>query len=374
MATITKTEYGTFIYRWRNPQNQSRSKTHKTYAEADAFRRQTESDLHTGRYVDPAGGKTRLDDWINEWHQGRLNLRPATQARDSNIIDNLIIPRVGTLQLRQATPAAIRKWVHTIHQTHAASTVHKAHQLLKAALHAAVGDGLIPVNPATDTPLPRLEKSAHRYLTIDEVHHLADTIDGRYRALVYTAALTGIRPGESAALTIDNLDLLRKTLHVERTAIEIAGTLTYGPAKTQTANRTITLPNILIDILAEHLATYPTDTGFVFTSSQGNPIRWTNLRRRHWKQAVMDSVGEPCKPHDLRHSHAAISIAQGVHPKVLSARMGHSKIAITMDTYGGLFSGYDQDAATALDRAFSGPLVSDSRQKRPGDVIQLPSQ
>ena len=88
----------------------------------------------------------------------------------------------------------------------------------------------------------------------------------------------------------------------------------------------------------------------------------------------MASVGEPCKPHDLRHSHAAISIAQGVHPKVLSARMGHSKIAITMDTYGGLFSGYDQDAATALDEAFSTPRVSDSRQKRSGDVIQLPNQ
>ena len=245
---------------------------------------------------------------------------------------------------------------------------------MKAALQAAVGDGLIPVNPATDTPLPRQEKSDHRYLTIDEVHHLADTIDGRYRALVYTGALTGIRPGESAALTIANLDLLRKTLHVERTAIEIAGTLTYGPVKTQAASRTITLPNILVDILAEHLGTYPTDTGFVFTSAQGNPIRWTNLRRRQWKQAVVASVGEPCKPHDLRHSHAAISIAQDVHPKVLSARMGHSKIAITMDTYGGLFSGYDQDAATALDEAFSGPRVSDLRQKSPGDVIQIPGQ
>ena len=374
MATIERTPHGTYRARWRNPQGQTRSRSFKTRRDATNYLRAIQSDLHTGHYTDPQAGKTRLTDWITQWHNGRIGLRPTTTARDDSYIRNLILPHLGTLQLRQLTPAVIRNWIQTIHQTHAAATVHKAHQLLKASLQAAVRDGLIATNPADDTPLPRLEKTEHRYLTIDEVHSLAAAIDPRYKALVYTGALAGLRPGELAALHIDDLDLLRRTLHVERTATEVSGHLAYGPPKTAAGRRTITIPDVLINFIAAHLANYPSDTPFVFTSATGKPIRWTGLRRRAWKRGVVESVGTPCTPKDLRHTHAALSIAEDVHPKVLQARMGHSSIAITMDTYGGLFSGFDEGIATALDEAFSQPRVSEMRQIRDSKVIDLPGQ
>ncbi len=332
------------------------------------------SDLHTGHYVDPQGGKTRFGDWIDDWHQSRIGLRPTTKARDDSYVANLIQPHLGTKQLRQLTPTTIRTWTATIAATHAPATVHKAHQIVKAALRQAVTDGLIPTNPCATTPLPRLEKTEHRYLTIDEVHDLANTIDPRYRALIYTGALAGLRPGELAALHIDDVDFLRKTLRVERTATEIAGHLAYGPPKTKAGRRTIAIPNVLADVLAHHIATYPSETPYLFTTATGKPIRWTNLRRRHWRQAVTDSVGAPCVPHDLRHTSAALAIAQDVHPKVLQARMGHSSIAVTMDVYGGLFSGYDEGVATALDNAFSESFVSEPCQNPAGELIALPTK
>ena len=76
-------------------------------------------------------------------------------------------------------------------------------------------------------------------------------------------------------------------------------------------------------------------------------------------------------PHDLRHSHAALAIKEGVHAKVLQARMGHSSITVTMDVYGGLFSGFDEGVADAFDDAFSATFVSDSCQKPTSDVIEL---
>ena len=164
------------------------------------------------------------------------------------------------------------------------------------------------------------------------------------------------------------------TLRVERTATEIAGHLDYGPPKTKAGRRTIAIPDVLADVLAHHLATYPSETPFVFTTASGTPIRWTNLRRRQWKQAVMDSVGAPCVPHDLRHSHAALAIDEGVHAKVLQARMGHSSISVTMDVYGGLFSGFDEGVATAFDDAFSESFVSEPCQKLAGDVVALPTK
>jgi integrase len=68
---------------------------------------------------------------------------------------------------------------------------------------------------------------------------------------------------------------------------------------------------------------------------------------------VRASVGEPVRFHDLRHTHAAILIAQGEHPKVIQHRLGHSSIKVTLDTYGHLFEGLDEAAAERLNIVFS---------------------
>ena len=94
MSSITKTEYGTYRFRYRDPQGRDRSQTYKTLAEAQGHKKQVVSDLYRGTYVDPRGGKVRLSDWVDEWHTARLNLRPATQARDTNIINTLITPHL----------------------------------------------------------------------------------------------------------------------------------------------------------------------------------------------------------------------------------------------------------------------------------------
>ena len=373
MSSITKTEYGTWRLRYRDPQGHDRNRTFKTKADARGHQKQVDSDLYRGTYVDPRGGKVRLSDWIDEWHTARLNLSPTTQARDRIYIANYINTPLGNRQLKHLTPQVIRRWVATLSEDYAPSTVHKAFQLLQAALDAAVRDGLLPANPAHKTPLPRIEKSDHRYLTIDETHDLADAISHRYQALVYTGALAGLRPGEISGLRIDNLDLLRSTLTVTQTATEIAGRLSYGPPKTAAGRRTITIPVFLRDRLGEHLGRYRSDAPFVFTSSQGKPMRWTNLCRRDWKAAVQSSVLDPCPPHTLRHTHAALSIAESIHPRVLMERMGHSSIKVTMDTYGGLFSGYDSDVADALDNVFSTGRVSETRQVSGSTVIDLPA-
>lgn len=91
----------------------------------------------------------------------------------------------------------------------------------------------------------------------------------------------------------------------------------------------------------------------MLNGSQGGPLRRSNFRRRVWLPAVAASVGEPCRFHDLRHSNAAILIAQGSHPKVIQERLGHSRIGVTLDTYGHLFEGLDEAAADTLDENYA---------------------
>jgi integrase len=110
---------------------------------------------------------------------------------------------------------------------------------------------------------------------------------------------------------------------------------------------------------------------FLFSSSKGRPIRWRNLRRRRFKVAVESSVGSRCVPHDLRDTHAALCIAQNIHPKVLQARLGHTPISMTMDRYGGLFPGHDEGIADAFDGLFQMSRVSDSCRVPADDLVAL---
>ncbi len=106
----------------------------------------------------------------------------------------------------------------------------------------------------------------------------------------------------------------------------------------------------------------------------GGPIRRTNFRRRIWKPAVEASVGEPCTFHDLRHSHAAILIAQGEYPKVIQERLGHASIKTTLDTYGHLFDGLDEAAAERLDAAWRATRADAPLTQSESKVVELPTR
>ena len=186
------------------------------------------------------------------------------------------------------------------------------------------------------------------------------------------AAYTGLRFGELGALRVDRLDMLKRSLRVVENLSEVQGHLAVGPVKSKASRRTVTMPAFLVERLASHIATYPDDSGFVFSAPAGGPIRRTNFRRRHWLPAVRSTVGESVRFHDLRHSHAALLIAEGIHPKVIQERLGHASIKTTLDTYGHLFEGLDAEAADALDDAFQRSHVDRLWTGERSRVVGLP--
>lgn len=197
-----------------------------------------------------------------------------------------------------------------------------------------------------------------RFLDLDEIKDLADTINPQYKALVLTAAFTGLRFGELAALRLGRINMLRRTIRVEETLNEVKGHLHFGPPKTKSARRTITMSKALTEQLATHMTeSRMTRDGLVFTAPMGGPMRRSLFRRRMWLPGVQASVGEPLRFHDLRHTHVALLVAAGQHIKVIQERLGHASIKTTLDTYGHLFDGLDQVAAEALDKAIEDHAV-----------------
>ena len=87
------------------------------------------------------------------------------------------------------------------------------------------------------------------------------------------------------------------------------------------------------------------------TSEESILLRRSNFRRRAWIPAVEEAGLAPLRYHDLRHSHAALLIVQGEHPKLIADRLGHASPTVTMAIYAHLFPGLDEEAADRLDKA-----------------------
>lgn len=99
-----------------------------------------------------------------------------------------------------------------------------------------------------------------------------------------------------------------------------------------------------------------TEDDFVFAHVNGSPLDPDVVTHAFAK--VVRRAGLPhMRLHDLRHSHATLMLKQGVHPKVVSERLGHAKIAITLDTYSHVLPGLQEEAAECFDRILGARVV-----------------
>jgi integrase len=133
----------------------------------------------------------------------------------------------------------------------------------------------------------------------------------------------------------------------------------FGPPKTEKSRRTIDFPEFAATMLTEErrraIATRALagdrwqENGLVFPSEIGTPLEERNVLRRF--QTICEANELPkLRVYDLRHTHASLLIHEGVHPKKISERLGHSSIKLTMDTYGHLFEGSDRDSADKMEK------------------------
>ncbi len=339
---------------YRDPSGRQRSKTFDRLGDARRYAAGTDTDLARGDWLDPKLAATTFAQWAEVWSAGRVHLRESTRVRDESVMRHLVLPYFGDRRLGQVLSADVQAFVAALRSDgKSPATIRKAYQLTAAVFSSAADSDLIGRTPCRGVKLPPQTQSEMRFLSQAEVADLIGAIDVRFENLVLAAAYTGLRFGELAGLRVERLNLLARTVTVAETCSEVAGRIVFGEPKTPASRRTITLPRFLVGSLAEHLAGRPAhQSDLVFQAPDGGPLRRTTFRERFWLPAVRASVGEPCRFHDLRHTHVALLIAQGEHPKVIQQRLGHASIRTTLDTYGHLFEGLDEAAAERLDAGF----------------------
>ncbi|MGH8936074.1 MAG: tyrosine-type recombinase/integrase [Acidimicrobiia bacterium] len=362
--------------RYRAPDGRERTKAFRRRVDAERWLLEREREKARGEWVDPALGRTTFGEWVTDVEATRLNRRSSSRARDRSLLRSIILPTFGARTLAEVHPIEVRQWVADLEQRdYAPSTIAKAYQIVSRAFRVAVTDGIIARSPCREVKLPKIETFEKRFLSPAEVEELAKAIDARYRVLVLTGSYTGLRFGELAALRKDDLDPLRRTLRVdEQLSRQGTAKMVSSPLKTRKAQRNIGIPAFLAGELVTHLASYPSSSDLIFSMARGGPLDYNRFRTRYWNPAVKLSVGQPCTPHDLRHTHVAILIAQGESPKYVADRLGHESTRTVFDVYGHLYEGVDEAASKRLEDVRRHSLADQARTNRGPKVIDFLAQ
>jgi integrase len=352
-TTIDRRENGRYRARYQGPDQRWRSRTFDRRIDAQRWLTGELAKLDRGEWVDPRAGRASFASVAERWMAGRVALREGTRARDRSYLNSLILPTFGTRPVGSIQPSDLEVWVaDLIAAGRAPATIQKAWQIVSGVLRLAVRDRLIPLSPARDVKLPRVQREEPDVLTAEEVIRLAEAIDRHYRALVLVGAFGGLRIGELAGLQLGDFDPLRNLIRVRRTASDVRGRVIVGPPKTAKSIRVVTLPKSITEELVEHVAALglKEPAAWLFPAPEGGPIRRTAWVRRFWKPGLA-AAGLPTDlgTHVLRHSQVALLIAQGEHPKVIADRLGHTSVRTVLDVYGHLYEGADEAAAARLD-------------------------
>ena len=285
-------------------------------------------------------------------------LRPTTIESYRRITVNHLVPRLGRIKLAALDAATVEAMLGDLAATTALSGKTRSNVLgvLSKALADAMRWRLIGANPAAAARPPRTTRPAPRVWDTAQLGVFLAHVEGdRAEPLWRFIVATGCRRGEAAGLRWADLDLPggRVTITSQRT---MAGSrVIEGPPKTASGGRTIALDPDTAAVLqtwrrgqrAEMMRLgIRTANAYVFTTEAGAPLapQWITRRFR----GLCDTAGLPrIGVHGLRHSAATWLLTSGMHPKLVSQRLGHASPATTLAIYCHVMPGDDQAAADA---------------------------
>jgi integrase len=282
-----------------------------------------------------------------------VGVQDNTLADYRRIADAHLAP-LAPLLLADLDRTVLARWVSTMRDNGLSpKTIRNVHGLLSAVMATAMRDRRIEHNPCVGMRLPRSDPSELRFLTPDEYGKVREHLTEPYLTLADFLAGTGCRFGEATALAVR--DITGGTARISKAwKRQPDGEWTVGVPKTRRSRRTVWLPPELVAILEPRLSR-PRDA-LLFTSRRGERISQQTFGA-NWRRAVKASGIAPPAPrvHDLRHSHVAWLIAQGIDLATIQDRLGHESITTTIDRYGHLVPDLRVKAADAAGAVWRQP-------------------
>jgi integrase len=335
--------------------------------------------LEHGSYAEPS--KQTVGEFLVRWLQSyaKPNVAPLTYQRYRQIVHGRLLRDLGSIPLAKLKPQhiidAYGKWAQETtpqRKPLSARSILHHHRVLSEALGHAVKWQALVANPALAVVPPKVERAPITTLDLEQARAVLDAAmsdETAYGAAAAVALSLGLRLGEVLGLTWPDVDLEHGQLSVRQSLQQIRGQgLVLRPPKTRRSVRTVSLPPQAVQVLrlrqhaqkVERVAAGPawSDQGLVLTTAAGGPLSPVSVRRHYQSMLKLLGITDHIRFHDLRHTHATLMLIMGEHPKVVSERLGHATVGITLDTYSHVLPNLQQQAADRFGKLLEAPSSS----------------
>ena len=272
------------------------------------------------------GGRTFAEE-ASWWKENRLSIfKPSTQEAMGSHLEKYLIPRFGSLPLAAIDERRAQEfiadmtrmkhtWPNGVDRKLSPKTICNVVGVLKQILGQKVWRDW-------NLTLPEVPVKEQRYFTEQEMLQIVNAADGQWRVLFATLASTGLRCGEAFGLHVDDLDLVRGNVRVQRSVWNGQ----EGTLKTKQGYRVVNIEPALVEMLKTHLGTR--NAGLVFQTRIGTPFCKSNVRRK-LNQILHTLKLKPAGLHAFRHGRVSVLQANGVPGDLVKEWVGHSSLRAT---------------------------------------------
>jgi len=344
-----------------SPNGKRISKRFSVESEAIAWKTEQLCAMNQGTFVEP--NTVTVGEWALRW------LTAKKQAVSIGTYENYLyisghLDLISTIALQELLPHHIDTLYIELNKIISGCTVHKVHKLLKAMLKKAAALNIVSKNIMLNVDSPKFEKKDIQIFTQTEVETILKVCHDnpllkRKYPMILLSATTGIRLGELLGLRW--CDVLFPTDEIFiRKSIKASKTqgIYLGSVKTKAGIRKIKITEDMVKLLRSLRADVKNmdinQETFVFPARTGNPISPRNMERA-W-DTIIRNAGVPYKNiHVLRHTHATELLALGVPIIEVSRRLGHSKVAHTLDLYGHAIPNYEDKIVDKVAQLYAVP-------------------
>lgn len=334
------------------------------------------NEINTGIYIEPSRMTVEqwLDVWLNDYK--KLSLKQKTYSNYSNIIRLYINPEIGDIKLKDLNGVMVQKFIaktsekNTFHYAErkiAPKTVQSVYSVLKSALEQAVYSDMIVKNPANNVELPKNDGRQARVLTAEEQGRFIEACkDSRYGNFFIFLLATGLRLGEGAGLTWNDIDYEERIVDINKTLLAYweygnnYQTVTYGSPKTKSGIRKVPLMPVALQILEEVKKTQEIEKIMAGDEYQDNNLifctrKGTTTERSYWHRAIKEICAraelEGVHAHTLRHTFATRCLENGIDLKIVQSYLGHASIKMTADVYTHVLPEHNRAAIKKLENS-----------------------
>jgi integrase len=380
MASIRKRKLPSgvvrFLVDYTDGAGNRRAKQFETRAGAVAYETRVRHEISVGTHTPDSVSVTFADAaklWLRRCEANGRERSTLVQYRAH--VNKHLVPLIGAEKLSRLTTPRIEGVADGLTAALSRVLARKVLVSLKSIFRDAQRRGLIAHNPSLPVRIETSERHKERVAipSKPELRTILDNVKAKWRPLVITAMLTGLRTSELRALTWDHVDLDERVIRVRQRA-DAFGKI--GAPKSKAGRRDVPLSPMVVNTLREwRLACPKGASNLVFPNTLGGLMHAPDILRRCWYplmrkcgllkagEPLPDSVYGPPAPggplydfHHLRHAAASLLIEQGAQPKRIQEIMGHSSIKVTFDIYGHLFAdaAADQALVSAVERRLLG--------------------